>query len=110
MAVYSGTPVAGGNVGSLSRVGWANVAATFNSTGVKTTTVSLSGVAAGDHLWLVLGSQATTPFQLRGMLADTIQSGVFQVSGTGNRPSTTSPVTFSLAGATVVPPWVVAFA
>ena len=110
VAVYSGPPVAGGNAGSLSRVGWANVAATFNSTGVKTTTVSLSGVAAGDHLWLVLGSQATTPFQLRGMLADTIQSGVFQVSGTGNRPSTTATVTFGLAGATVVPPWVVAFA
>lgn len=104
IAIFKGVPVLNGNA-SLSRVGFADVTGTFNSTGIKKTTVALSGVSAGDDLWVAYGSQATTPFQLRGMLADNIQSGVFQTYA--GRPSTAAiPQATVLAGAAVVPAWV----
>ncbi len=106
VGVFRGPSVANGN-GSLSRVGFTNVAATFNSTGRKVTTVTVSGVQPGDELWAALGSQATTPFQVRGLLADDIQSG--QVQTLAGRISTAAiPVATTLAGATIVPPWVMA--
>jgi hypothetical protein len=50
----------------------------------------------------VFGSQATTPFQLRGALADELQIGNFNTLAA--RPSTaTFPVSGVLAGAAVVP-------
>lgn len=106
VAIFTGAPVANGNA-SLTRRGFTDVAATFNSIGIKKTTVTLTGVSAGDDLWAVFASQATTPFQLRGCLADDIQSGVFQTTN-AVRPSTAaSPQATTLAGAAVVPPWVV---
>jgi hypothetical protein len=103
VGVFKGAPVVNGNA-SLTRLGFTNVAATFNSTGIKKTTVSLSEVTPGDELWLAFGSQATTPFQLRGGLADDIQAGWYQTFA--GRISTMSiPSTCTLAGASAVPPW-----
>jgi hypothetical protein len=106
VAIFTGNPVA--NAGTnLTRVGFTNVAATYNTTGRKKTTVALTGVAPGDNLWVVYGSSATTPFQIRGMLADDNQSGVFLTATT--RPSTAAAATaFALGGAAVVPGWIVA--
>ena len=103
VAVYKGSVVVNGNA-SLTRLGWTNVAATFNSTGIKKTTIALSGVVAGDDLWLCYGSSATTPFQLGGLLADRIQSGVVQTASV--RPSTTASTATTLAAASLVPAWV----
>lgn len=105
VGIFEGNPPTFGGAASLTRKGFTNVAATFNSTGQKTTTVAVSGVAVGNRLWVALGSQATTPFQVRGMLADDLQSGVFQTDA--SRPSTAaSPEATVLGGATAVPPWV----
>lgn len=103
VGVFTGTPVLAGNP-SLTRRGFTNVATTFNSTGLKSTTVALTGVSAGDELWLAFGSQATTPFQVRGGLADDLQSGWY--ASVAGRISTLSvPVSVTLASATLVPPW-----
>lgn len=105
VAIFTGPPVANG-AASLTRRGFTDVSATFNSTGIKNTAVTLTGTTAGDDVWVVFASQATTPFQLRGCLADDIQSGIFQTTN-GVRPSTAaSPQATTLAGAAVVPPWV----
>jgi hypothetical protein len=101
VAIFKGVPVGNGNA-SLTRLGFTSVAATYNSTGRKKTTIALSGVTPGDDLWLAYGSAATTPFQVRAGLADDLQGGMFQTASV--RPSTaSSPQAVTLAGATVVP-------
>jgi hypothetical protein len=103
VAVFKGAPVLNGNA-SLTRLGFTNVATTYNSTGRKSTAVTVTA-AAGDNLWVAYGSTATTPFQIRGLLADDIQSGVFQTATV--RPSTaSSPQATTLGGATAIPGWV----
>lgn len=106
VGVFTGDIVANGNA-SLTRVGFTDVAATFNTTGNKAVPISLSGVSIGDPLWLAWGVKkgiAGQAFELRGMLADDIQSGVFQKFA--GRISTMSvPTTTTLEGATTVPAW-----
>ncbi|HEV2601810.1 MAG TPA: hypothetical protein VGT41_05980 [Candidatus Babeliales bacterium] len=103
VAVFKGNPVLNG-AASLTRLGSANVAATYNSIGRKSTAVTVAAVT-GDNLWVAFGSSATTPFQVRGMLADDLQSGVFQTATI--QPSlAASPQATVLGGATVVPAWV----
>jgi hypothetical protein len=89
---------------SLSRRGYVDVSAIFNSTGLKAVTITASGITAGDDLWLAYGSSATTPFQLRGGLADEIQTGAFQ-SASG-RPSTFAvPTTPGIVDTASIPAW-----
>ncbi len=104
VAIYKGTFVLGALTPALTRLGYTNVAATFNSTGIKKTTVPLTvPAAAGDSLFVVLGSVcAVTMFQVRGGLADEVQSGAFQTLTA--RPSTEAgPVAGVLAAANAVP-------
>lgn len=103
LGIMTGAPVLGGNA-SLTRRGFTSVAATYNSTGRKNTTIALTGVSAGDELWAAFGSQATTPYQVRGGLADDLQSG-FYASVAGRISTLGSPVTVTLGSATLVPPW-----
>jgi hypothetical protein len=88
---------------SLTRDGYTDVSAKFNSTGRKTTTVSVSNVAQGDDLWVAYGSQATTPYQVRGSLADDLQEGVIQTYA-GRISTAGSPQSTVVGSATVVPP------
>jgi hypothetical protein len=107
VGIATGTPAVGGNPALTTR-GYTSVSGTFNGTGAKTTTVTTTNVAIGADIWVLLGSQATTPYQVRGMLADNLQTGVFAIATT-TRPSTMGAGTsFTLAGGTVVPAWVVA--
>lgn len=67
VALAKGTVNVGGN-STLTVVGFANVAAVVNSTGLKTTTVNVSSgqtVNEGDDLWLIFGNQATTALVVR---------------------------------------------
>ena len=104
IALYKYTPVCNGNLADLTRLGYANVAATFNSTGLKKTTVPLTvPTIAGDNVAVVMGSvAAVTMFQVQGGLADQLQSGRFQTLTA--RPSTEAgPIAGVLMGAAVVP-------
>ncbi len=91
----SGTPVLNGNA-SLSLIGSAtNVSSIINTTGTKIL-VFTGTYTAGQHLWFVIGNQATTAGVLRATAADDIQSGISQVA-TSTRPSTMStPTAFAV--------------
>ncbi|MDB5254176.1 MAG: hypothetical protein JWL80_242 [Parcubacteria group bacterium] len=103
VGVFKGTPVLNG-AASLTRLGFTSVAATYNTLGRKSTAVTVAA-AAGDQLWVAFGSSATTPFQVRGMLADDLQSGVFQ-TGTVRPSLAALPFATTLGGAAAVPAWV----
>lgn len=105
VAIATGTPAPAGNP-SLTRRGLTDVAAVVNSLGQKSITVSVSGIAAGDDIWVVFGAQATTALAVRAGLADDLQIGG-QASVAATRPSTmASPTTFTIEGATAACPWV----
>ncbi len=74
IGIAKGTPTMGSGA-SLTRIGYTNVASTFNSTGLKDTAVTVTA-AAGDHLWVLWGSQAATPYVLRGGgIGDALSTG-----------------------------------
>jgi len=106
VAIYKGTPKLFAAVTDLVRLGYADVSGTFNTTGIKKVNIPLNiNSQPGDNIWVVLGCQATTPFQIRGALADNIQCGLFQTLA--QRPSLNpGPIASALAGAAVVPGWV----
>ncbi len=105
VGVFTGAVVANGNA-SLSRVGFTDVATVFDSTGIKAVTITVSGVSIGDPLWLAWGNTTNdTKFELRGMLADDIQSGVFTSVVLSRLSQVTVPVTAVLEAATTVPAW-----
>lgn len=108
VGIFSGAVNLGGNP-TLTRLGYADVSAVVNSTGIKSTAVTLSTACnPGDNLWAVFGNDATTPMQLRAGLADDIQTGICATLAA--RPSTaTSPTAWTIAGATVALPWVTAY-
>lgn len=108
VGIFSGSINLGGNP-TLTRLGYADVAAVVNSTGLKSTAVTLSTACnPGDNLWAVFGNDATTPLQVRAGLADDIQTGICATLAA--RPSTaTSPTVWTIAGATVAVPWVTGY-
>lgn len=104
IGIFRGAPVANG-AGGLTRVGFADVAAVVNTVGIKKTNVTLTGVVPGDDLWVAFGSNAATPAQFRGLLADDLQTGNVRLA-TATRPSTLAAGgTPALASATQVPVW-----
>lgn len=102
VAIASGASATSGN---LTLIGSAtNVAATFNSTGNKTVTITAT-IPAGTFLYALYGSQATTPFQVRATLADELGIGVVRLAST-TRPSTmAAPTSFSSSTAITGAAW-----
>ena len=82
------------------------MSAVYNGTGRKNVAISLATpLNPGDNIWVVMGSNATTPFQIRGALADDIQTGLFQTLA--QRPSTTpGPIGGTIGAAAAVPGWI----
>lgn len=69
--------------------GYTDVAGVVNSLGMKTTTVTLSGVQPGDDLYFVSAAVVTgTAPQLDGYGGETLSSGYAYISATNRRPST----------------------
>jgi len=94
--VYVGTLSTPGSGVSMTRVGYADIAGSLASSGPFSTTVSLSGVSVGDHLWVGVAQNASTLATFRACQQDNFRGGMFQTF-TG-RPSSTSTVTSSLGG------------
>jgi hypothetical protein len=107
VAVFKG-PVVYNGAASLSRLGFTNVVSIINSTGIKKTTISLTGVSIGDDLWLAIGNQntGTTPI-MRATVADELQQGVYQTV-TGQLSTQATPVTTTLAAGNALVPWMTA--
>lgn len=104
-AIASGTFNLGGNQ-TLTTRGYADTSGTYaESTGVKETTITLTGVKAGQDLYALFGNQAGTAVGLRAGLADNLTSGF--VSSATARPSTMSAdTTFTLGADTDAMLWV----
>lgn len=111
VGIGKGPIVVGGNP-TITPVGFVDVSASHNSTGQKTHTVNVSAGQAineGDDLWVLVGCAAGTATVLRAAtMADDLQVGTQAAATT--RPSTTigTGVSYTLDGATVLAPWVVA--
>jgi len=105
VAVYKGTPVLNAACPDLTRLGYLDVAGSWNSIGRKKNTIALTtATQPGDNIYIILGAAATTMPQIRGALADDLQTGLFQTLTA--RPSLTpGPVAGTLGGATAVPGW-----
>jgi len=108
-AIATGAPVIGGNP-TLMVVGYQDVSAIINQTGVRTVLIPVSSgqkILEGDDLWVVVGNQATTACVLRAdNEADDLQSG-YAAAATTTQPSTIvgTPTAFTTEGATVLAPW-----
>ena len=72
---------------SITTRGFTNVASSFNSTGEKTVSISLSGITVGANIWLMIGSQATTPFEVQAAIGGFLSAGQMQFRSSA-RPST----------------------
>jgi hypothetical protein len=83
---------------SITRRGFTNVAASFNSTGEKTVAVTVSGIAVGDHLWALLGSQATTPYQVLQGVGGNLSAGTHQSVAATRISTMASPTAFGVIG------------
>lgn len=109
VALAKGVPVLGGNP-SLTVVGHIDVSAIINSTGQKSTTITVAStqsISEGDDLWLLIGNQATTAAIVRAQsMADDLQVG-FQASA-ASRPSLIvgASTSFTLESATALAAWV----
>lgn len=87
MAIYTGTPNPVATSGLLTRKGYTDITTDITAaTGLKTTVISLSGIAAGDHLWFAFGNQALTTGQLRSTIADNLRSGLNNELPTASNP------------------------
>lgn len=67
----------------MDLLGYTDVSAVVNSTGLKTTSVAISGCSVGAHLWAAIGNKATTVMVLRSHLQ----------TGTDTQPGCTQIVT-----------------
>ncbi|MGD9674490.1 MAG: hypothetical protein AB7U98_13540 [Candidatus Nitrosocosmicus sp.] len=109
VALAKGSINVGGNP-SLTVVGFADVSATYNSTGQKSTTINVASgqsINPGDDLWVIIGNAATTAAVVRAAsIADDIQVG--QQASVASRPSTIvgTPTAFTIEGATTLAAWV----
>ncbi len=82
---------------SITRRGSTDVAATYNTTGDKTTAVTTTGITYGDHLWALFGSQATTPYQLRAVAAESLDAGTDQSVAATRISTMSSPTAFGIS-------------
>lgn len=100
IAICSGSLVPG-SAATLTARGYTDVSGVITSgaPAAHTTTVALSGIAAGDDLWLVYGISATTAGSLRaGNLVDTIGAGFVQSASV--RPQSISATAFTVQSST----------
>jgi len=85
--------------------GFADVSAVINSTGLKTTTINVTGITENDDLFVVFGTEHTGTFRIRAGVVDVISTGsVGSVAGS-LRPSTNTSLTLTTS-ASINVPWV----
>lgn len=92
-------------------VGFADITGIANSTGLKTTTVTLSGVRPGDRLWVLFGQSGGTGAVLRAVTAEDFDT----VSGASWTPNATTRPSLMVGGppiecttGVVTQPWIAA--
>lgn len=84
---FTMSPAASGAPLLLTTRGYTDVSAVVNSLGVKTTTISLSGINPGDDLFFLSGNQASTPMALRSQASNVNAGSGRVVSASSTQPS-----------------------
>jgi len=111
VAICTGTPGIGGSQ-NLTRVGWADASGVFVGAGAATITVTMTGVVAGDHLWLAWyqksdGQQGSNLATFDPATADHLTSCVAQFKAATRLSTMASPTMFGVLGKTTEPLWAV---
>jgi len=112
VAVATGSVNPGANP-TLTVRGFADVSASYNSLGQKTTAITLASgqaIAEGDDIWVVIGNQATTALQVRAQsVADDLQAGL--QASLATRPSLNigNGQAYTIEAATVLAAWVAVY-
>lgn len=110
LAVYKGTPTIGSDV-TLTRCGYIDISpatqAGISSTGIKNVNCLVSGISAGEDIYLVFGTEtASTQAAIRAGLVDDIGAGFVQTitnaTGSNVRPSLQTSLSMTLQSATAV--------
>ena len=92
LAIYKGT-LALQTGTTLSRLGHTDTSGIWNSTGLKTTSVTTSNMAIGDDLWAVFSNSTTgTVTSVRAGIADDVGVGFYQTVS-NKQPSANSTLT-----------------
>lgn len=102
LAIYKGTPTIAANVSLTPRCGFTDCSAIFNQTaGTYTTAVAVTGINAGDDLWVVFGSVTNgTNMIVRAGLVDDVGAGFIQTLTGSVRPSLNNTLSPTLQNAT----------
>lgn len=79
--------------------GFADVSAVINSTGLKTTTINVTGITENDDLFVVFGTVHTGTFSLRSGVIDGISTGSVGTVAGSLRPSTNTSLTLTTSAA-----------
>lgn len=104
-AIYKGTPSLGSTT-TLTRCGFIDASAPWARNGVAPIAnyIPVTGINAGDDLWLVLGNSAVTSVSFRSnSVPDNISAGFFLTAGS-SRPSLSSSLSSTTISTTATPP------
>lgn len=104
MAIYSGQRIAGDADNPLIRRGFTDISGVWTSTGIKKTTITTSGITAGDQVVLAFGwsGSAAGNFRTAGVAAIDIgdASASQTITNANNRPSTNTFLTYATTNTT----------
>ena len=103
VAIATGDVNVGGNP-TLTVRGFTSVEGTWNSTGLKSTVVSTTGINEGDGLWVIAGCSAPVILKVQAGLAENNQIGTFAVVSSQPSSILNTPTAFVLLAATVSAP------
>jgi hypothetical protein len=106
LAIYKGYPTIGSatTTNTLTRCGFTNTSAIFNSTGTKNTSVTVTGITINDDIWVVFGTltSGTNLVLAGGVVDDTFNGFIGTVTGS-LQPSTNTSLTITKQYTTPTP-------
>jgi hypothetical protein len=106
LAIYKGYPTIGSatTTNTLTRCGYTDTSAIFNSTGTKNTSVTVTGVTINDDIWVVFGTSTSgTNLVIAGGIFDDTYNGFIGTVAGSLRPSTNSTLTITKQYSTPTP-------
>jgi len=106
LAIYKGYPTIGSatTTNTITRCGFTDTSSVFNSTGLKNTSVNVTGVTINDDLWVVFANVTSgTNMILWGGITDETYNGFIGTVTGSLRPSTNSSLTITKQYTTFCP-------
>lgn len=95
LAIYRGTAVLNQVSTNLEFCGFADLSSVVNTTGIKTTTITVTGITINDDLYAVFSSSHSGTYTLISGAPDEFGAGLFLTDSNNLRPSTNTTITFT---------------